>query len=117
MTPINRAQGLFVLREILSAGTDHQQVTALTIWCLALKHVKGRRRSIEVDPLRLAEDAGISWNAALGAVKRLTDIGAFLCTHDYRYAINPYVGRDSDRPGGAELRPTRPDPLSHINPL
>jgi hypothetical protein len=97
MTPINRAQGLFVLREILSEGTDKQQIDTQTIGSLALDHVKASRRSIEVDPVELADGAGISWNKTLYAIERLTKIGAFLCVGG-RYAINPYVGQQGPQP-------------------
>lgn len=97
MKPINRYQGLFVLREILSKDTDRQQLATLTIWSLALNQVDSSQRGIEVDPVQLADDEGIAWNETLRAIERLTEIGAFLCVGG-RYVINPYVGQQGPQP-------------------
>lgn len=92
MTPINRSQALFVIREILSSGTDSQQITTLTVWNLSMEHVKASRRSFMVDPIRLAENAGISWSKALNSVERLEKIGALIRDGFNRFAVNPNVG-------------------------
>jgi hypothetical protein len=75
MKPINRYQALFVLREILSEGTDQQQIATMTLWSMALNQVHSSRRSIEFDPVKLADDEGIAWNKTLNAIERLIKIG------------------------------------------
>jgi hypothetical protein len=108
MKPINRYQALFVLREILSEGTDQQQIATMTLWSMALNQVHSSRRSIEFDPVKLADDEGIAWNKTLNAIERLIKIGAFLCVGG-RYAINPHVGQQGPWPSD--------HPLSHVSTL